>query len=151
MDDRAPDFFRCVGLVATLMGQSPRYCEYPIACIPLWLEPAIRHCQIHFFLNHGGVPVGYLTWAWLTTDTEHRLLHDPAVLLHISEWNEGDRLWILDFVLLSGDVRSRLREAASVFENYEQAKSLRRREDGTVRKVSTWRRTAFRSISPPRK
>ena len=142
-----PEFLEQVGLAATVMGQSPQYCGYPIACIQLWLEPAIRHNQIKFFHNESGVAVGYITWAWLAEDAEFRLIHDASVLLHISEWNEGDRLWILDFVLLSGDMRARLRDAAALFKDEESAKSLRRRDDGAVRKVTTWRREALKSIS----
>lgn len=150
-DDSALDLFKALGLTVTVMGQSPDYCQYPIACIPLWLEPAIRHRQIHFFLDNAGFPVGYLTWAWLATDTEKRLQYDPTVLLHISEWNEGDNLWILDFVLVSGDLRARLREAVSLFGGHTQASSLRRHADGTVRKISVWRRAAFRNTSRPTK
>lgn len=148
-DASALDFYRAIGLAVSVMGNSPDYCQYPIACVTLWLEPAIRHHQIHFFFDSGGIPVGYLTWAWLATDTEQRLLHDPTVLLHISEWNEGDNLWILDFVLVSGDLRARLREAVSLFGGNERAKSLRRHADGTVRKTSIWRLAAFRNTSRP--
>lgn len=147
----ALDFLGTVGLVATVLGQSPQYCEYPIAVIQLWLVPAIRHHQINFIYNESGVALGYITWAWLTEDTESRLIHDPTVLLHISEWNEGDRLWILDFVLINGDVRASLREAATLFKDAQSAKSLRRRDDGSVRKVTTWRRTSFKSTSRQRK
>lgn len=141
----ALDFLGTVGRVATVLGQSPKYCEYPIAVIPLWLEPAIRHRQIGFFLNESGLAVGYLTWAWLTEDTESRFIRDPTIILHISEWNEGDRLWILDFVLNHGDIRDRLREALTLFKDVRSVKSLRRRDDGTVRKVTTWRRSFFES------
>ena len=103
------EYFTKMGIVTSLMGASARYCTYPVACIALWLEPAIRHDQIYIFRNDSGTPVGYITWAWLAADTEHRLVSDPEVLLHISEWNEGDRLWILDIVLVDGDIRSRLR------------------------------------------
>ena len=140
------DLHSKVGVVAEIMGLSPIYCQYPVACITLWLEPAIRHNQIHFFYDEAGVPIGYVTWAFLAEDTEYRLIHDPDVLLHISEWNEADRLWILDFVLLGGDLRSRFRETAALFKYHDCARSLRRRDDGTVRKVSTWHRTRFLNI-----
>jgi cytolysin-activating lysine-acyltransferase len=150
-DRESAEFLERVGRVATVMGRSPQYCQYPIACIQLWLEPAIRHDQIKFFHNESGVVVGYMTWAWLAEDTEDRLIHDPSVLLHISEWNEGDRLWILDLVLLSGDIRARLREAATLFKREKLARSLRRRDDGTVRKVTTWSHGVFKPTSRPRK
>jgi cytolysin-activating lysine-acyltransferase len=144
------DFLGTIGRVVTVLGQSPQYCESPIAVIQLWLESAIRH-RLNFFYNESGVALGYMTWAWLTEDTESRLIHDPTVLLHISEWNEGDRLWILDFVLINGDVRASLREAATLFKDVQSAKSLRRRDDGSVRKVTTWRRTSFNNRSRQRK
>ncbi len=145
------EYFAKVGIVASLMGASTRYCTYPVACIALWLEPAIRHDQVHIFRNESGTPTGYITWAWLAEDTERRLVNDPEVLLHISEWNEGNRLWILDFVLISGNVRSCIEEAAHLFKQSVWAKSARRNDDGTVRRVTTWRLTAFRHTSQLRR
>ena len=83
---------------------------------------------------------GYMTWAFLAEDTEKRLVGDPNVLFHISEWNEGDRLWIMDFVVIGGDARRRIQEAMALFPQCDQAKSLRRREDGSVRKITLWKR-----------
>lgn len=150
-DPGLDEYFAKVGIVASLMGASVRYCTYPVACIALWLEPAIRHDQIHIFRNESGTPIGYITWAWLAPDTEHRMINNPNVLLHISEWDEGDRLWILDFVLISGNVRTRIREAMHLFKQDAWAKSVRRNNDGTVRKVTTWRLMDLRRISPPKR
>lgn len=122
------------------MAQSPLYCEYPIICIPLWIEPAVRHEQIHFFRDASNSVRGYVTWAWLAEDAGHRFINDPEILLHISEWNEGEQLWIVDFLVLDGDVKERIRETMALFDGVISAKSLRRREDGTVRKVTAWRK-----------
>jgi hemolysin-activating ACP:hemolysin acyltransferase len=135
-----PGFYEAMGLAASLMSKRSEYCEYPIACIPVWIEPAIRLQQIHFFYDLGKVPIGYMTWALLAVDTEDRLLHDPNVLFHFSEWNEGDRLWIMDLVLIGGDLRQVVREAFSLFPKFVVAKSVRRAGDGGIRRISTWRR-----------
>ncbi len=90
-----------------------------------------------------------MTWAWLTEDTERRLLHNPNVLLHISEWNEGERLWILDFLVHAGEVRTWIREARELFAESTDARSLRRRDDGSVRKITTWKRRPCHGISRP--
>lgn len=140
-----------LGLATAAMAQSPHYCQYPIACITLWIEPAIRHEQIHFFRGDRDHVIGYLTWARLTEETAYRLVHDPQVILHISEWNEGDQLWIIDFLVLDGGLRSCLVEAAALFRNDDCVRSLRRREDGQVRKVSTWRRVTSSGIFRARK
>jgi cytolysin-activating lysine-acyltransferase len=129
-----------MGMVAATMTRSSEYCQYPIACLAVWIEPAVLLDQIHFFRDRGDNVVGYMTWALLAEDTEQRLLHDPEVIFHLSEWNEGDRLWIMDFVLLGGRLRAVLKEAGQLFPGFKQAKSLRRREDGSIRKVTTWRR-----------
>ena len=134
------DFHHRLGLVAAMMTKSSQYCEYPLACLAVWIEPAILLNQIHFFTDLGGRAVGYMTWALLSNDTEQRLIHDPNVLFHLSEWNEGDRLWIMDFVLINGNVRSALNQALLCFPQVAEAKSLRRHADGTVRKVTRWRR-----------
>lgn len=122
------------------MGRSDEYCQYPIACVTLWIEAAVRHEQIYFFQDEAGQVCGYMTWAWIAEDAEQRLLRDPNVLLHISEWNEGERLWILDFLVHTGDVRTWIQEARTLFGEVEHAKSVRRRDDGSVRKVTTWKR-----------
>jgi cytolysin-activating lysine-acyltransferase len=140
MTSSSPGFYEAMGLAASLMSKRSEYCEYPIACIPVWIEPAIQLRQIHFFYDLGQVPVGYMTWALLAPDTEDRLLHDPNVLFHLSEWNEGDRLWIMDFVLIGGNVRQLIREAFRLFPDFVAAKSVRRTADGSVRRISTWRR-----------
>ena len=129
-----------MGLASAAMMRSDKYCQYPIACLSLWIRPAILLEQIHFFFDEGGHFVGYLTWALLAEDTEHRLINDADVLFHISEWNEGDRLWILDFVVTNKSIRKIIKEAFELFPNFGEAKSLRRTDDGAVRKISTWRR-----------
>lgn len=134
------DFYHRLGLATAAAMRSSRYCDYPIACIAVWIEPAILLNQIHFFYDLGGNLNGYLTWALLAQDTERRLIHDPEVLFHLSEWNEGDRLWIMDLVLIDGDIRDAVNEAFSLFPHVTSANSLRRRDDGTVRKVTAWRR-----------
>jgi cytolysin-activating lysine-acyltransferase len=129
-----------MGLVATAMMNSPRYCAYPLACLSVWIEPAVLLHQIHFFTDLSGNPTGYMTWAFLTEDTARRVVHDPEVLLHISEWNEGTQLWIMDLLLLEGNIREIKRRAFALFPDHHEARSVRRTDDGLVRKLVLWRR-----------
>lgn len=134
------DYYRRLGLAAAAMTKSSIYCQYPVACLAAWIEPAILLDQIHYFYDRSRNLIGYMTWALLAEDAEFRLLNDIDVVFHLSEWNEGDRLWIMDLVVLDCDIREILNEAFSLFPAFNEAKSLRRREDGTIRKVTTWRR-----------
>ena len=56
--------------------------------------PSARHGKIAFFLNFESVPVGFVTWAHLSIETEQRILQSMDPWLHLSEWNEGEALWI---------------------------------------------------------
>jgi hemolysin-activating ACP:hemolysin acyltransferase len=56
--------------------------------------PSSRHGKIALFLNFDQVPVGFVTWAHLSEETERRLLATADPWLHLSEWNEGPSLWI---------------------------------------------------------
>jgi cytolysin-activating lysine-acyltransferase len=132
------EYHKQMGRVAVAMTRSDNYCHYPIACLAVWIRPPVLLEQIHFFSDRSGALAGYMTWAFLADDVERRLLTDPDVLLHISEWNEGDTLWIMDFVAFRGHLRSCLMEAATLFPGHAFASSLRRRDDGSVRKVSRW-------------
>jgi cytolysin-activating lysine-acyltransferase len=132
------------GHIAFLMTQHPLYQEFPLACLTAWIETPIDIDQIKVFFNPDtGLPVGYVTWAWLAPDVEQRWLTDPDATLHFSEWNEGDRLWIMDLVAPFGHaydiVRYMKRE---MFPGATQAHSLRRDQDGLLRRRSVWRRTA---------
>lgn len=126
-----------------MMLRSDDYCHYPIACLGIWIRPAILLKQIHFFTDTAGHVVGYMTWARLAADSEYRLLHDPSFLLHVVEWNEGDRLWILDFVVTTGRLRRRLLEAARLFPTDRIARSAHRHEDGRIRRLQTWHAARF--------
>lgn len=136
-------FHAKIGAAVNLMSRSAVYCGYPIACVSEWIKPAVLLDQILFFRNPDGPIVGYMTWAYLAEDTEERLINDPNVLFHLSEWNEGDRLWIMDLVVLNGEARRFVLQALKgLFPRHSVARSLRRQADGTVKKVVTWRRRA---------
>lgn len=140
-DPESADHARQVGTAAMLMLQCKQYPRFPVACLAAWIQPAVLLRQMKLFFDFKGRPIGYMTWAFLAPDVEARWVNDPKVMLHFSEWNEGERLWIMDFVAPSGFARPIARHAMeSMFPGHDEARSLRRRADGTVRSVSVWRR-----------
>jgi len=144
LGDQSPessDYARQLGVVANLMLQNKRYQYFPMACLIAWIHPAILLKQIKLFYNDKGLPIGYITWAWLAPDVEERWTNDPKVMLHFTEWNEGEALWIMDFLAMPGYAKLLQRHAlADLFPDQTQAKSLRRKPDGSRRSVTTWRR-----------
>lgn len=128
-----------LGLVAELMCRSDHYCGFPIACLKLWIEPAILMRQIKFFYDVSNNCVGYITWAKVEEETYVRMVKDPSYILHLSEWNEGNELLIMDFMVLNGDVRRFMRESMEDLAGHGIARSFRRRADGSIRKIVTWK------------
>lgn len=132
------EFHKQMGRVAVAMTRSDNYCQYPVACLAVWIKPAILLEQIHYFYDELGSLAGYMTWAFLAPDVECRLVNDPDVLFHISEWNEGDRLWIMDFVVFKGNVRRYIKQARALFPGIQTVNWLRRDDEGLVKKIMKW-------------
>jgi cytolysin-activating lysine-acyltransferase len=129
-----------LGLAVTVMLGHERYRSYPLACLDYWTRPPVLLDQIQFYYSPAGDAVGYVTWAFLADDVAARLQGDPTVLLHLSEWNEGAQLWIMDLALPPGLLPRAAADLARRFAEVDEAHFLRRRADGSVRKVALWRR-----------
>lgn len=85
-----------LGYACMIMFMCKRSSKFQMRTLDFWIRPAIDHQQMSFFFDGTGKPVGYAIWAHLAPDAEQRLLRDSGFLLHPSEWNEGDRTWIID-------------------------------------------------------
>ena len=140
-NSEAGEFTRQLGAVTSLMLQVKNYRYYPMACLLAWIIPPIQLSQLTIFYADNGTPIGYITWAWLAPDVEASWIQDPNVMLHISEWNEGESLWIMDFVAVPGMGRSLLRYVRDTFlPDQRVAKSLRRRSGRRAYRVTRWKR-----------
>lgn len=124
-----------LGSVARVLLETSRR-QYSLGAIAVQVLPAIRLGQIAFCFDGRGRPVGYATWAFLTETVAMELEVDPARILHVSEWNEGSVLWIMDFVAPMGHalelgrlVRKRL-PASRLF------RGVRWSGDGAIRRVA---------------
>lgn len=114
------------------------------------LFPPLRLQQVKVFYHQTRHhPVGYITWAFLAPDVERRLLDDPAAELHVSEWNEGNRVWIMDFVApdYSQEIVHHIKK--EMFPDHTAIHWLPRRNRNSGR-PHIWLRKPARK-SPPRK
>lgn len=111
-----------------------------------WLAPAIMMNQIKIFYDeHGLKPVGFVTWAFLAADVEEKLgraaTDGNKFALHISEWNEGPNLWVMDFYATI-DRGAMLRHLKSeLFSEHTNIHYVARRPDGSIAKIKAWRRS----------
>ena len=111
--------------------------------------PAAAHGKIAFFQSFDRVPVGFVTWAHLSPETEQRLLETLDPWLHLSEWNEGPSPWIRWLHLPKGFRREGLKLClTALFPDAQAVRALVRRKaaltalelDRTV--VERWQRLA---------
>jgi hemolysin-activating ACP:hemolysin acyltransferase len=116
------------------------YIDYPLGSLSAWLLPAAQLEQLHVFVDDDKKLLGYMTWAWFGEETEHRWVGGSLEMLHISEWNEGNRLWIIDFVTMPGYTELCMRMAPYVFPQGVVGRSLGRHPNAKSPIVTTWTR-----------
>jgi cytolysin-activating lysine-acyltransferase len=147
IDQRYRPLMEKRGAVAHVMAQSKQYRGYPFVSLTAWIDPPIFVDQIAIFYDSKGRnPVGYITWAWLAPDVVDRWKNDPKVMLHESEWTEGESLWIMDFVALPGyclDIIALVKK--TMFLEVAEANWLRRDVEGRIRKCNVYRRVFSKS------
>jgi len=94
-----PDRYLTAGLVSTILSSSPYFKADIGKLLVDEVLPAYRHRCIRIFYDMDHVPVGFITWAWLSEETEARLLRTMDPWIHLSEWNEGNSLWVRYFLV----------------------------------------------------
>jgi len=69
------------------------------------------------------------------------MLEDPDYCMDISEWNEGDRLWLVDFVAPFGEARNLARKLCNCYlPGNWRVRGMRRYADGKPSRVVDFRR-----------
>lgn len=130
-----------LGYASMIMFRCKHSSRFQVGALYFWIIPAIDHQQIAFFFNSEATPIGYVSWAYLADDVEHRLLTDPNFLLHPSEWNEGGRTWIIDYCFPYGGIKESLHQIKDIFrvQGSEQVSWVRRNPDYSIRKIVRYR------------
>jgi cytolysin-activating lysine-acyltransferase len=134
-----------LGAVVDLLNGCNRR-SYHISALEYWIKPAIELEQIRvFFDDTSGLPVAYITWAYLGDDVSKRMSIDSVNALHFSEWNEGLNLWILDFVAPYGHAREVIRFIKkNMFQHHCLARAVRRDGNDVMKRLCVLKRPASR-------
>ena len=115
-----------IGYVTALMARSQSHARLDFSVIRTLVTPAIRHRQLKVYFDEDGTPVGYVIWVRVAADVEARFLSGAPTALHESEWNEGNRLWVIDLLAPLGHVRYILRDLRdNVFRDQHCARYFR--------------------------
>jgi cytolysin-activating lysine-acyltransferase len=87
-------FKRDLSDIVRLMAKCPHYGKWPLKSIERVILPAVDLHQYKVF-RYAKQPVGFVTWAFLS-DEAHQAFIDHSRLLQPSDFNSGDRLWVMD-------------------------------------------------------
>jgi cytolysin-activating lysine-acyltransferase len=134
-EPRVQDAAQAVGYACMVMAAAPVHAERQMHCVRSVIEPAVAHKTIRFYFNEGGRPVGYVAWALLGAEAERRVLKTARTDLHMSEWTEGDSLWIIDMLAPFGHLKHIMRDLRDVlFAEHAQVRYCRRKQGKAIAK-----------------
>src|SRR5689334_8912707 len=96
-----------LGDVAWVMMESDWHSRRRVTDIGRLVMPAIARRQFRLYYN-GDVPIGFVSWARLSTEAEQRFIADPHSLL-ADDWTSGEAVYIVDVVASKGSLRKVLK------------------------------------------
>ena len=140
------DFYTQLGFAVDLLSQSKYHSQRPFGpYLRNEILPALSNGQARFFVTDSGSPAALVTWAWLDGDTLTDL-QNTGRSLALYEWNCGTNLFFNDWIAPYGTTHALFLEFYNrVFPEVNEATSLRRNPDGSVRRVNQWRRSGGRT------
>jgi len=84
------------GQVVSLFMQSPQHRHLLLSDLEWRVIPPIA-LQQYRLVQHKNTPAGFISWALVDEATEQRL-QQPDFRLRPQDWNNGERVWIVDIV-----------------------------------------------------
>lgn len=96
------------GAMVWLWMNSKTHANCPLHELNRVLLPALKTGQFVLAIQGDSVqqPVGLMTWARFTAQAELRYLQSLDETLRPDDWQEGDRPWVLDWVVPFGHTRT---------------------------------------------
>ncbi|KKJ76821.1 hypothetical protein WH95_10985 [Kiloniella litopenaei] len=125
-----------LGQISWLMMQSPAHKHFFYADAEWLIMPALIQKQFRVF-RKDGQPVAYASWAHLNEEAEQRIMQG-IIRLKPSEWNAGDRLWLIDLVAPFGGEEEILQQLREQVFKEEKIKTLQPAPDGNGMAVVEW-------------
>ena len=132
------DFYTCIGYSLELLANSKYHKQHKFGdYFRAEILPALRIGHARFYVAENGIPTGLVTWAWLS-DQAQQEIHETGRAIAENEWQSGKNLFFNDFITPYGNMKEVLLDfTTNIFPN-EVATSLRRRPDGSIRRVNRW-------------
>jgi hemolysin-activating ACP:hemolysin acyltransferase len=91
-----------LGYAVSVLCASRRAAGRQLRFVDTVLVPAIMHKQLVLLFDEDSEPAAYVLWASLTAEVERRIARGGRLGLHFSEWDEGERIMIVDMAARPG-------------------------------------------------
>lgn len=104
-----------LGALTQILAASQAHQTRDMAFFRQVVNPLLSHDQIAILYNARQEAVAYYCWAFLAPDVEERVFTSGDWNLHISEWNEGTSLWLVDFAAPFGHLDMVIRDIKQRF------------------------------------
>jgi len=131
------DFYSRLGIAALLLEKSPYHSQWPLYDADIELVPPLIFDQCKFYFDPQQNPVAFVTWSNITQDTKTKLVEHGGQMAW-EDWNNGPLLLFNDFVAPFGHTQEIVKDLRNSDWPCDIAFSLRRAQDGSVKKVNYW-------------
>lgn len=125
-----------LGQVSWLMMQSPAHKHLFFADAEWLVLPPVKLRQFRIFRKNN-MPIAYASWARLTEEAEARV-SAGQIRLKPSDWNAGDRLWLIDLIAPFGGGEEIIKQLRQQVFKDEKVKTLQPAPDGSGMAVVEW-------------
>ena len=132
------DRFAAAGMALELFAASPLHRRFrPGRYFPSHVTPALKLGQARAYLAPDGTATAFMTWAWLSPAVEADL-HATGRTLGRTDWISGDRPFVHDWVALQRGTEVMVRDLKYGLFQDHVVTGLRRRDDGSIRRIGRW-------------
>ncbi|MDP9630341.1 UNVERIFIED_ORG: cytolysin-activating lysine-acyltransferase [Ensifer adhaerens] len=131
------NLFEVLGMMAVVAMDSD-YRNWSLAEIEAYLVPALDAGQYKVYINDEGRPTAFVTWA-LVDDECHGALVKHGSNPPANRWCSGRNLWFMDIVAPYGNALHVIRDLQRNYFPDMHAHSIKRNEDGSVKRIKVWR------------
>lgn len=132
------DVLTALGVTIHQLAGSPYHQQFLLSrYLPVEILPALENGQIRCYSDISGEPMGIVTWAWLEEKIVPEI-HATGRSLASQEWVGGAHLFFNDWITDRQAFRPAMNEMCGVLFSERFATSIRRNQDGSVRKINRW-------------
>ncbi len=95
-------FFSNLGKVLYLWSLSNIHSDCPVNLLNQYVYQPLQRKQFYILESSNGIPLVYISWAFLSLEAEVKYLSNPYSLTN-DDWNSGDRIWFTDMISPFGE------------------------------------------------